>query len=635
MYNYAGVTINAEKNWWGDASGPGGQGPGTGNNVSANVSYDPWYINAERTTLSNELSDVYVNSAMGNDSNLGDTADTAKVTIQAGIDVVDENGTVNVADGTYNELININKSNLTVQSTAGSATTIIDATGLISTLEDVVTITADEVTLDGFTVQNAHAVTAPTYHEGPAGICIRGTDTDPITGCSISNVVIKNLSGFLQVYGLYTYYADGNTFSNLDISDLTEKEEGPYSEHGSFGIWLSYSDNNVFSDITIDNLNAFHENAIGIMLYSSCDGNTFTNTAISGLHTHLYPRGISIWARDPNPPSSHNTFNHTTISNVNGTEAVYGISDRSLSGQENVGNEFIDTHISGLTSTGGSGFTYGIYNQYTNSTECIDTYISDLNAGSVIGFNNEHAANLLIRGGEIQDISATGFNAAINILGSTSTATITGMTITNAGHGIRIASDAVASQVSAHFNNITANTDYGVKNDAASTVNATRNYWGAADGPGGHGPGSGDKVSTNVTYSPWYTDEKMTTTKEEASDYRIGGVTVIIMPKINSTSAGNSTNFTVRVINTQNYNEVVNLTLTLIEGTATYNLTWFNWTTQSLAIEADSSEDRVLRADIPTGTGSGYKVFGIIADTQHAGTSKDYGAINVTKGGED
>ena len=33
---------HAEYNWWGDASGPGGEGPGTGDEVSINVSYYPW-----------------------------------------------------------------------------------------------------------------------------------------------------------------------------------------------------------------------------------------------------------------------------------------------------------------------------------------------------------------------------------------------------------------------------------------------------------------------------------------------------------------------------------------------------------------------------------------------------------------
>jgi parallel beta-helix repeat protein len=36
------VMVNAEYNWWGDLSGPGGVGPGTGDEVSDYVDYDPW-----------------------------------------------------------------------------------------------------------------------------------------------------------------------------------------------------------------------------------------------------------------------------------------------------------------------------------------------------------------------------------------------------------------------------------------------------------------------------------------------------------------------------------------------------------------------------------------------------------------
>ncbi|HHY54570.1 MAG TPA: DUF11 domain-containing protein [Chloroflexi bacterium] len=50
IYNNAGMglnnttvqTVTATYNWWGDLSGPGGQGPGSGDEVSANVEYTPW-----------------------------------------------------------------------------------------------------------------------------------------------------------------------------------------------------------------------------------------------------------------------------------------------------------------------------------------------------------------------------------------------------------------------------------------------------------------------------------------------------------------------------------------------------------------------------------------------------------------
>jgi len=42
ILNVGTVEVDAENNWWGDASGPSGVGPGTGDGVSNNVDYDPW-----------------------------------------------------------------------------------------------------------------------------------------------------------------------------------------------------------------------------------------------------------------------------------------------------------------------------------------------------------------------------------------------------------------------------------------------------------------------------------------------------------------------------------------------------------------------------------------------------------------
>jgi parallel beta-helix repeat protein len=42
VYNGASEVVNATKNWWGHVSGPSGVGLGSGDAVSANVTFDPW-----------------------------------------------------------------------------------------------------------------------------------------------------------------------------------------------------------------------------------------------------------------------------------------------------------------------------------------------------------------------------------------------------------------------------------------------------------------------------------------------------------------------------------------------------------------------------------------------------------------
>ncbi|MGH2568545.1 MAG: hypothetical protein ACRDGA_09415, partial [Bacteroidota bacterium] len=103
---------------------------------------------------------IYV-ATTGNDANSGTHPDTAKATIQAGIDAVDAGGTVNVAVGSYNltgspssgASVDIGKS-LTLQAsdyvdgTPDNTTTIL--VGMESKAIDL-RITSPSVTVQGFT----------------------------------------------------------------------------------------------------------------------------------------------------------------------------------------------------------------------------------------------------------------------------------------------------------------------------------------------------------------------------------------------------------------------------------------------------------------------------------------------------
>jgi len=57
--------------------------------------------------------------------------------------------------------------------------------------------------------------------------------------------------------------------------------------------------------------------------------------------------------------------------------------------------------------------------------------------------------------------------------------------------------------IAVNFNNIAGNSRYGVWNQGGETLDATRNWWGHASGPGRAGPGDGDDASSRVLYSPW------------------------------------------------------------------------------------------------------------------------------------
>ncbi len=93
--------------------------------------------------------------------------------------------------------------------------------------------------------------------------------------------------------------------------------------------------------------------------------------------------------------------------------------------------------------------------------------------------------------------------------GGDSNIQVTGNTIINGARGVRVEDDGYGignnSGVVINRNNLSGDTNYGIGNLSAGTVDGTCNWWGAANGPGPVGPGSGSPVTTNVTFSNWLT----------------------------------------------------------------------------------------------------------------------------------
>jgi parallel beta-helix repeat protein len=92
--------------------------------------------------------------------------------------------------------------------------------------------------------------------------------------------------------------------------------------------------------------------------------------------------------------------------------------------------------------------------------------------------------------------------------------------------------------ITVNFNNIAGNSRYGVWNQGGETLDATKNWWGHASGPGKVGPGYGDAVSTKVLYSPWLGAESgtepitwgvdTTSSIQDAIDAANSGDTIIV-----------------------------------------------------------------------------------------------------------
>lgn len=166
--------------------------------------------------------------------------------ISQGLDVIDTFGTINVYDGTYNEHLVISKKGVTLKSLNGaSETTIIpNSPG--------VTITADNVTVDGFTFTGA------TGLDG-YGIFVNGGNQ-----ATIKNNVIKNNSQEgIYIIDSWKSIIDGNWITDT----------------GSHGIYAKDSDllNIRHNQIGVKKGGAFNIKGDGILLDNSQSASIFNN----------------------------------------------------------------------------------------------------------------------------------------------------------------------------------------------------------------------------------------------------------------------------------------------------------------------------------------------------------------------
>jgi len=118
--------------------------------------------------------------------------------IQEGINAVDENGSVFVYDGTYYENIDIGKS-LKLIGNSSTTTTIIGA-GVNNT---VLTVTADKVTISGFTITNGSS----------SGITLSGSEYSTIS----ENNITHNGAGIGLGISPYNNIIGNNIMNNENI----------------------------------------------------------------------------------------------------------------------------------------------------------------------------------------------------------------------------------------------------------------------------------------------------------------------------------------------------------------------------------------------------------------------------------
>ena len=228
-YNY---TVTAEDNWWGSASGAkhssntfnvGSQG----NAVSNNVDFVPW-LNAASPGGA-RFAPVTTTDTVG-----------SYASIQAGVTASNSGGTVNMAAGTYSEIVTVNQSLILRGANAGVSAGANPGTRVAeSIINGGIKISASNVIIDGFQIQGGNLGSG----DASCGIYILAN----YGGHTISNNKFPGPGTSITSRGiLFGYTISGVTVKDNEISNWCS------------GVYINPSSNLLFDG------NYIHGNTAGI-----------------------------------------------------------------------------------------------------------------------------------------------------------------------------------------------------------------------------------------------------------------------------------------------------------------------------------------------------------------------------------
>jgi parallel beta-helix repeat protein len=284
--------------------------------------------------------------------------------IQHAIDNATAGDTICVKDGTYNENVDVTKSNLTIRSENGSSVTTVSAS--LSPDEHVFNISDQtNVTLEGFTIRDAYGA-----NKDVAGIYMKNASE-----CKISDNVVTNISatGFNYVCGIWLSASDNNIFKSISMPG------GISSGGAACGLSLENSNKKSFTGTTIKNVAGFLATGISFGSLNPAGGdpipgfsnyNTFTGTTIKNVAGSAMAEGIFLFA------SNNNTFDPTVIENVGGIEDQSVVSGVFLLASNDT--SFTDTVIENVEGIGDQSEASGVFLFASNDTSFTDTTIKNV-----------------------------------------------------------------------------------------------------------------------------------------------------------------------------------------------------------------------------------------------------------------
>lgn len=438
---------------------------------------------------------TYYVATTGSDVTGDGSSGTPWQTIQYAVTTVASGDIIMVAAGTYTENIVINK-RLTLHGAGRDATTI--ASAVADT--DVIKLTT-----------GGDSATARMVIKD-----LKVTGATKISASYVSGINIMGGNGYTTLDNV-AVVDNAKEGVHIDVAAMADIEvrDCILSRNGGCGLLVRYSGGACSVDgLKMINCNV-DNNSNGLYMYRVTglfiDGGTYNDN--QGPED---TDGVGIYAGDSGTAGLNNGFatcKPNIIKNVTVTGNSRGIILHMYAGSDYTFENIVASGNNAADADKGQGITLGWHSATSNKITFNNVTASDNERSNiwVIAYTGTVLNDLLIQNCDVSGSlgSAAGRGIELYSIGTgiVSNAAISGCQIANNNEGIRFRASAPSSAANtgnkAHFNNIVGNS-VGLSNtDTDDVFDATYNWWGANDGPGGAGPGSGDTVSANVLFVPW------------------------------------------------------------------------------------------------------------------------------------
>jgi len=381
--------------------------------------------------------------------------------IQWAVNAASAGDTIIVRDGIYYESITVSK-HLTIKSENGSDNCIVDSGGF----GDVITLYADGITIEGFTVRNSSGSCWPILHAGIkvfsnanriAYNCITNNWAGVYLGSSYNNNIIANNTVSNNEVGIYLDYSSNNIIANNTVSSNNDD-----------GINLWSSSNNIIANNTLL-LN-------GMSVLHSYD-NTVVNNTVNGKPL-VYLENVSDYIVEDAGQVIAINSNNITVKNSNFSYA--SVEFRNTSNSKIINN------------TVSSNNWYGIDLWYSDNNIIANNTVSNNYDGIVLRYSsNNTIANNIASSNNYYGIAI--WDSSNNIIANN--------TVSNNDDGIDIAYSSNNNIIA--NNTVSSNNWYGIvlygTNNIIANNNISSNYYS------GICLGSSNNTITNNTVSNnWY-----------------------------------------------------------------------------------------------------------------------------------